>query len=194
MNKMTMFIPAIISLLFITACSTEAPQNLHAPNFTNYPRINIDTANIEVIEDYKSPQTAPNIEHLMPYSPADAMQIWVKDRLHATGSSKILQVDIIDASVIATELPKTQGIKGLFTNDQDKRYDARLEVEMRIYGDSALSEASTNVVITRSTTIPENASVVSRKAAYNQLVLDLTKMLNEKLEKNMRQYLNNYIK
>ncbi len=194
MNKFIFPALAIIISFFVSACSTPAAPAPQTLSFTGYPPINLDVGNIEVAEDYKSPQRAPNVEHLMPYSPADAMQIWVKDRLRAKGSAKLAQVSIIDASVVATDLPKTQGIKGLFTNDQDKRYDARLEVEIRIYGDSALSEASTSVEVTRSITIPENASVNSRKATYNQLVADLMKMLNEKLEKNIHQYLNNYIK
>ena len=186
-----------ITLIFfaVAACSSPTPPINQQPiNFSQYAPINVDVARIDLIEEYKSPFAAPNVEHLMPYSPADAMQIWVKDRLRAKGSAKLAQVSIIDASVVATDLPKTQGIKGLFTNDQDKRYDARLEVEIRIYGDSALSEASTSVEVTRNITIPENASVNSRKATYNQLVADLMKMLNEKLEKNIHQYLNNYIK
>lgn len=194
MNKFIIHALAFMALPLISACSTPATPPTPTLSFTNQPNINMDVSNIEVSEDYHSPQRAPNVEHLMPYSPADAMQIWIKDRLRAKGASKLLQVSIIDASVVATDLPKTQGIKGLFTNDQDKRYDARLEVEMRVYGDSALSEASTSVEVTRSITIPENASVNSRKAAYTHMVSDLMKMLNEKLEKNMRQYLNNYIK
>ena len=193
MNKIFSIIAALTASLFLSACATPAPLPVQNISFTNYPAINIDVASIEVVEEYKSPLRTPNVEHLMPYSPAAAMKIWSKDRLKATGSAKLLQVAIIDAPVTVTDLPKTQGINGLFTNDQDKRYDARLEVELRIYGDSALSEASTNVVVTRSITIAENASVNVRKAAYNQLIFDLMKMLNEKLEKNMQEYMNNHI-
>lgn len=189
----TLFLLTLTAFLSITACTAPAPSSPPAPGFTQYPVININVANIELVEAYQSPLRTPNIEHVMPYSPSDAVKIWVKDRLRAVGSDKLMQVTILDASVVESKLPETQGIKGLFTIDQDRKYDAHLEVEMRIYGDAALSEANTSVSVTSSITVPENASVNSRKAAYQQMINGMMEMLNAKLEKNMREYMNNYI-
>lgn len=187
----TFFLALIV--IGITACSTPSQPPIATLNFSESPPINVNVAKIEVIEAYQSPFRAPNVEHLMPYSPADAMAIWVKDRVRATGSDKLLQITIVDASVIETDLPKTKGIKGLFTVDQSKKYDARIEVEMRIYGEAALSEANTSVIVTRSITIPENANVNYRKTAYIQMIQDMMKMVNDKLENNILTYMGNYI-
>lgn len=186
---------AYLMLIFgVAACSSPTPAVSQQPiSFMQYPPINIDVSRIDMIEEYKSPFSSPNVEHLMPYSPADAMALWVKDRLHATGRDKILQITIKDASVKSIDLPKTTGLTGLFTNDQDKKYDGRLEVELRIYGDQPLSLADTSVIVTRSITIPENASVNARKTAYIQMVQDMMKMLNDRLEANIRNYMGNYI-
>ena len=184
---------AICVVFIITACSTTSAPTQRDISFSKYPKINVAVANIEVIENYKSPQKAPNVEHLMPRSPSDAMQIWVHDRLRATSSDKLLQININDASVISTNLPRTKGITGLFTVDQEKRYDARLEIEMKLYGDSSLSEANTSVTVTRSITIPENATVNSRHVAYEKMLADLMKDLNDKLEQNIQNYFRNYI-
>lgn len=184
---------AFTSLVFIFSCTSPISPQIEEIKFTSSPIINVNVNNIEVVEAYQSPFRAPNIEHLMPYSPADAMHIWVKDRLRAIGSDKLLQVTIVDASVTVSDLPKTKGIKGLFTVDQDKKYDARLEVEVKIYGGAALSEADTSVIVTRSITIPENANVNSRNAAYTQMIQDMMKMLNDKMEQNMLSYMRNYV-
>ena len=191
MNKFVVLMLAALSL--VSACSTPKPVSTPELNFTQQPVIKLDVTKIEVIEAYKSPFASPNVEHLMPYSPADAMQIWIKDRLRATGSDKMLQITIVDAPVIAKDLPKTKGITGLFTVDQDKEYNARLEVEMRVYGTEALSEATTSVSVTRSISIPENASADSRKSAYTLMIQDMMKTINEKLEQNIRSYLGKYI-
>ncbi len=193
MTKLKNLFFSLAALVCITACATATPPRLQEINFTQSPVINVNVASIEVVETYKSPFHAPNIEHLMPYSPADAMNIWVKDRLRAVGSDKLLQITIVDAPVTVSDLPKTKGVKGLFTVDQDKKYDARLEVEMRIYGGAALSESDTSVIVTRSITIPENASADSRKAAYVQMIQDMMKMMNDKLEQNMLSYMGNYV-
>lgn len=184
---------SVLALTLLAACATNPYGASQTPSFSKYPAINVDVAKIDVIEEYKPPMRAPNIEHLMAYTPANVMKIWVHDRLHATSGSKMLQVRIIDASVTATDLPKTKGLRGAITNDQDKRYDGRLEVELRIYGEGALSEANTSVTITRSVTVPEDASDATRRGTYEKLVSDMMNMLNDKLEKNMQQYMGNYI-
>lgn len=186
---------AIAAITFISACATSpAPTVTQVPNFTKSPLINLDVSKIEVVEAYKAPFAAPNIEHLMPYTPADAVQIWVKDRLRASGNNnKLLQVNIIDASVIEQKLPKTGGIAGVFTIDQDRKYEARLEVEIRVYGGKPLSEADTSIIVTRSITLPENASADSRKAAYIQMLNDMMEIVDTKLDKNIHDYLGNYI-
>jgi hypothetical protein len=193
MIKFSRFVLLFSILLGIAACATPEQPSTPTLSFTGSSKINVNVASIEMIEAYKSPFRPPNVEHLMPYSPADAVALWVKDRLQAVGSDKLLQITIVDASVIESDLPKTKGITGLFTVDQDKKYDARIEVEMRIYGEAALSEASTSVIVTRSITMAENASVNSRKAAYIKMIQDMMKMVNDKLENNMLNYMQNYI-
>ncbi len=159
-----------------------------------YQPIYLDVANIEFVEEYKSPMRSPYVEHLIPYSPSEAMHIWVKDRLRTVGLDKTLQVIIKDASVIATELPKPDGITGFFTDSQDWRYDAKLDVEMRIYGEGAMSEASIDVSATQSTTISEKASALpSAKPFSASMIADLMESANAELEKNMFKYFSKYI-
>jgi hypothetical protein len=192
-KKPSVLLLAMVALLEVSACSAPAQPPAPSLNFTSSPTIQVNVARIETVEAYKSPYSAPNVEHLMSYTPADAMAIWIKDRLRATGHDKLLQITIVDASVKESDLPTTKGIKGLFTVDQNKRYDARLEVEMKIYGEGALSESSTSAFVTRSITIPENASVIYRKNAYEKMLQELMKMLNDKLENNMLNYMGNYV-
>ncbi len=179
--------------LLLASCDAPPPPKVNELSFTKLPIIKVNVANIEVVDAYKSPYKAPNIEHLMPYTPADAMHIWVKDRLRATGSDKLLQITILDAPVTSTDLPTSKGVKGVFTVEQDKRFDAKLEVEMRLYGGEALSEANTSVSVMRSITIPENASVNARRAAYEKLIAEMMDMLNAKLENNMLNYMGNAV-
>src|SRR3546814_13039922 len=40
-----------------------------------------------VIDAYRSPGTAPNVEHLFPSPPATAMARWASDRLEAVGTT-----------------------------------------------------------------------------------------------------------
>ncbi len=183
------------ALLLLTACQSNAPlQRFAPPSFTKYTPINLEVSNIEVIDEYQPPMRAPNVDHFFATTPGEAMHIWVRDRLRAVGRERTAQVIIKDASVIETSLAKTPGFKGAFTNDQAQRYDARLEVEIRIYGTGgALSEANINAVATRSQTVAENASVAERERVFNSMMNELMDSVNAELEKNIYQYFGNYI-
>lgn len=184
----------LILALTLAAC-TEAPEMPKAQpiGFTQYQPFQVNVANVEIVGDYKSPQKAPYVEHLFPTSPEDAMRAWVRDRIRVTGGSGSLQVIIKDASVKQENLAKTEGIKGAFTNDQAARYDARLEIEMRIYNGRSISEANLNTVATRSDMLPENASPLSRDKMFDAMIKKLMDEMNAELEKNIHTYFNRFL-
>lgn len=182
-------LPFFAAMLLIFASCDSPPPAGPSLNFKRYQPIYMNVSGIDVQEEYRSPGRAPNVEHLMPYSPADAVQIWVKDRLRASGGNKTMQVIIKDASVVGKDIPS----EGVFSFGSDKQYDARLEVEMRIYGDEALSEASINVVATRSMTMSDSASARTRDAAYRDMINDMMTTLNAELEKNIFAHLGAYV-
>lgn len=184
----------LAGVLALGACAKDSPVDYPPLNFTRYQPIHLNVASIEFVNEYKSPLRSPNVEHLMPYSPEDAMRIWVKDRLRAVGPEKSLQVIIRDASVVVTELHKDNSIEDFLTIDQDRRYDAKLEVELRIYGSaSALSEANVSVKAARSLTMSENASVNQRNAKFRQVIGEMMEGVNAELEKNIFMYMASHI-
>lgn len=187
---MRKFIPFLLAVL-LAACSTSGPPPGKEMSFTRYQPIHVDVENIQIIEEYKSPMRDPNVEHLLPVSPAEAMRIWVKDRIRAVGGTKTLEVIIKDASVVSTQLPGA-GVD-VFTNSRDRRYDARLAVEMRIYGGRAMSNVSIQVHANRYLAISEKASLAEREAIFRKMIADLMESINGQLEKNMFAYFKDYI-
>jgi hypothetical protein len=183
-----------MAVLLLTACSSGAPPA--APKsigFKRYQPIMMNVSKIDVLEEYRAPMRNPNVEHLLPVSPAEAMQTWVKDRLRVASTEKSMQVIIKDASVISTPLPKPEGVAGIVNLGNDRRYDARLNVEMRIYGDGAMSEASIEVSATRTINVNERVSVHEREAIFRRMIFYLMETMNAALEKNMFQYFGNHI-
>lgn len=184
-------------LLLVSGCFDSTPMP-EAPQFkvgfTRFPPFKLDVAFIDVVEEYRSSGKAPYVEQFFTVSPASAMRTWIEDRLQTVGQERYLQVVIKDASVKETRLQRTEGMKGVFTKEQSERYDARLEVEMRIYGSrSALSEANIHVTATRSATIREDASPVDRDRLFNRMTVELMEVMNAELEKNIYAYFGNYL-
>ena len=193
MQKISRFSLFLVLASLLGACSDNDAPASAALNFTRYQPIYMSVSNIEVVEEYKSPMRAPNVEHQMPYSPADAMQIWVKDRLRAAGGPHTMQVIIKDASVIEKEKPKQEGVAGLLTLKVDHQYTARLEVEMRIYGDAAMSVASINVVASRNMTLGAVLTANRRDERFRAMIQEMMTATNAELEKNIFQHLGNYV-
>jgi hypothetical protein len=192
---MQKIIPLVVSILFLAACqNTHAPTKMPIPHFTHKPALSLQVRDISVTEDYEFPSKSPYIEHTLDYPPSEMFTIWLKDRLKADGASSYIQASITDASIQKTELPKTPGIKGLFTNDQTEKYDAKMVVQLRLYNEErTIAIADVNATSTRSITIAENASVVERDTAYYNLSKALVNDIGNELEKQIRRVFAAYI-
>ena len=189
LRRLQRFAP--IFLLAAASCQTApAPPALPEMNFTRYQPIHLDIANVDIIDEYKSPGHEPYVEHLVSVSPAEAMHNWVRDRLKASGSDKSLQVIIKDASIVSHKPENPNTVLGPAPN---RRYDARLEVELRVYGTDAMSEASVKVVSTQTITLSDSASLDQRKRVFYRMVYDLMESANAELEKQIFTYFHRYI-
>ena len=185
---------SLIAVLFLASCANEKVVEHPPISFTRYMPIFLNVASIQYMDEYKSPLRPPYVEHLLPYSPAEAVRIWVKDRIRAVGPDKSLHVIIKNASVKASVLHKDNSIEDFFTIDQDKRYDAELDLELRIYGpNSALSEASITVSVRRPISLSENASAYRRNSAFREMIGSMMEAANAELEKNIFQYMGGHI-
>ncbi len=180
-----LFLPLV--LLLLSACLMTPENAPFAPYSPKAPSIALDVASVEVVEAYQSSGAAPYVEHSFPITPADAVKTWVKKRLKTTGQSRRLEVTIKDASAKAEKLPLKDGIEGLLTNEADTRVNARIEVEMRLYSDKTMSDASVNVVALRSQTFSESTPLAERDRLLYDLVLTMMDDLDRSLEKNIRE-------
>jgi hypothetical protein len=185
--------PALLMVfsLLVAGCKSEPPPPpLPQMTFTRYQPIYLAVANIDIVEEYKQPQREPYVEHLLSLSPAEAMRIWVKDRLKSAGQDKSLQIVIKDASVISHPQDSQDTLLGPAPN---RRYDARIDVDMRVYGSDAMSEANINVIATQTITVSDSASLDERNRIFYRMIYDLMESANAELEKQVFTYFPKYI-
>lgn len=161
--------------------------------FVNSPSIAIDVQQVEITREYVPRGAKPNVEHLFPVTPNDAVTRWVGDRLVPVGRSRLVRVVVKDASVIEVPLEKTGGIKGWFTTDQAERYDATMEVVVEIRSDVG-RDAYASARVKRSQTIEEGASPAKRREVWYAMTERLMADLDKELERSMRQYLSPYLR
>ncbi len=185
----------LIILGLLSACeSAPAAYTPAALDFSGTP-VRLNVAQIRVVENYRAPMTRPNVEQEFPTPPAAAVKKWVSQRLTAVGSSGVLEIAIDDASIREVPLPKTGGIKGVFTDDQDARYDGNLRVSLRLYdGVQVGSVASGDVSVMRSRSINEKATVNERERLYENLTKEMMTGFESETNARLRQYFSAYIR
>ena len=187
--------------LTLAACQQAPSAFTPGPFAFEVNRMAPMTANVHevrITSEYQPTMRTPYVEQDFPVAPAIAVKKWVSQRLEpnpAISANSILEVVITDASVKETRLPKTKGVKGVFTDDQDARYDARIAVTFRVFsGDQAMSSATGDVIVTRSRTINERATVYEREAIYHTMLRDMMIQFDSEAKSRLHQYFQPFLK
>jgi hypothetical protein len=169
-----------------TLCATAAAEG-------GKPRLALDVLKVETATEYQAPRTAPNVDHLFPTPPDEAIRNWVKTEFEAVGRDRLALLVIREASVVEVPLEKAGGIRSWFTVDQSERYDAVVDVQIEIRGDQG-REAYASAQVKRSRTVPEDITEDGRRAVWAEMTDDLLNDLGGQLETAMRRFLADYIR
>jgi hypothetical protein len=187
---------AILALaaLALAGCSSAPPPPPRFPEivFSGEP-IKLAVAAIDIVEAYQPPLAKPHVEHLFPISPEHMAARWPKDRLVPAGGSLRARYTVKEAGVTEIELPRTEGIRGVFTKDQGWRYDAALDVVLDIVDERGFAVGTVTAHAERSQTVAEDVTLAQRDEAWYAMTQAMAKDLNAELERNIRANLARFI-
>lgn len=118
-------------------------------------------------------------------------KLWAEDRLKADGfsSNRIAEFIIKDASV-TEEVEKSEE---LLQKDRLK-YRANLSVVLKITDKSNLAAAETSIDAWRELRIPVDTKIADKEKYWNDMVYKLFDEFNRRMEQNINEYLNMYVK
>jgi len=187
--------PLAVAGVMLGACGTSTPtQRLPEMTFAHLQTISVDVAAFEVINQFNPPLAAPHIEHLMPTSPAVALQQWLKDRFKGVGKTGTLRLIIEDARATETTLTKNESLKGKFTKQQSQRYDMTVKATMELRGIAGDLLASTTAQAEQSITAREDISLNDREKLWFDTVSQLMASFNQAMEANIRTYMGRWLR
>lgn len=179
---------ALLLSVIPAACSSNAITTPTYPaySFSSSGVFNINVAQIEFSEEYVSPYGPPNVEHTFPIKPAKAIVGLINDRFRPISTSGVLRVHIIDASVIEERLPQTEGIRGVFTNDQAARYKGSIKIILEIEEPGHyLPRATFTTYASRSDTVSEYISYYDRQKFFYDFTYQMLNQINDQISKNI---------
>jgi len=200
-TKMIKNLRAAALILFVglsmAGCAASVPNPTFPDlTFRHLGPINLNVGALENATAYKAPLAGPNVEHLFPVPPGAALGRWAADRLVAAGDpgeGAMARFTILDASVLETALEMKKGLTGAFTKDQSERYDAMLTASLEIFDAGGTRKGFANATTKRSITVREDATVNQREQAWFSLTEALMKDISAELEKNISQYLGDWL-
>ena len=166
--------------LALGGCASQVPVKPPAVSFGDHSPIALDVAVIDIVEQYRPPMAKPNVEHIAPNPPGQAVRRWAAERLRAAGSSGSAQVIIMDASIVESQLAREQGITAFFTTQQSQRYDGRVEVKIVCRSPSGQTGYA-QAMASRSSTVPEDISLAGREETWDKLVRGMMEDLDNRL-------------
>lgn len=196
MTRFSKFLSILVVCALSTACglfkgdtsNMEAPSV--EPRFDSTGKIELKVNKVDVISEFTPSFRRPNVEHLFPISIEKTARLWAHDRLEAVdfSSPKVAKVIIKDASV--TE--ELEPVDGVFEKDRIK-YRATLYITIRVTDGNDLSSAGTEVEAWRELTIPADTPIEDKEKYWNKMVYDLFNDFNQRMDYNIRKYLNMYV-
>ena len=194
MKKILTILFAGFAALTLSACSTMSnneatPERYSDLHFDNKQPIPLMVNKIDVKSEFSPSFTRPNVEHLFPVSIEKTAKIWAKERLEAAdySSGRVAEVIIEDASVTEHEQKSEQILqKDLL------QYHANLKVTVRVLDSKA--SAQTTVEAYRDLTMSIDTNIEDKEKHWNEMVIRLFQAFDERMETDIRRYLNMYIK
>jgi len=178
---------ALVAALLLAGCQPPPPRpDFPDLRFNARLPLQIDVARLVVEPSYQMPFRAPNVEHLFPVPPLRALENWASDRLKPVGKSGRVVMNILNASVVETELPVTQGLTGTFTTQPAERYDLAIEATVQVYDSNGLIARSANVKTQRSQSVLQGITPNDRDRALYDMTKDAMVDFDRQMENEMR--------
>jgi hypothetical protein len=183
------------SLAFLAACDTPPNRREFATlTFQDRPNIRLDVAQIEIVQAYKAPGQAPNVDHLFPQKPVDVAMSWGRDVLRAVGQRGMATYTVLDASATETRLPRSTGMTQMFRKEQSDRYDLRIAVQLQVNNPLLRATGGAQASASRSQTVGEDMTLNEREAVWFEMTESAMRELDRKLEAAIRDKLRVFVR
>jgi hypothetical protein len=193
MNRRTFL--ALPALAALTACDTPPMRQSFATlTFQDRSPLRLDVAQIDIVQAYKAPGVAPNVDHLFPQKPTDVAAAWGRDVLRAVGERGSATYTIVDASATESPLPRSSGLTQVFRTEQSDRYDLHIAVKLEIGNPLLAKTGHVTASVSRSQTVAEDMTLNQREAVWFQMTESAMRELDRKLEAAIREKLAPFVR
>lgn len=182
--------PAALALVSACRATTSAPAPAAPADFSAFPPISLNVAAIDVVDSRRP--VAGAVDGTLSDPPIEVIRRWAAGRLRAAGRRGRARVVVTEASLVEVPLKITDGVRGLFTDDQAWRWNGRVAAEISAenvgteVGESAI-RGSTKASANATATANEKSTIAEREVIKAEVVRSMCERLNAALDARIRQ-------
>lgn len=177
--------PAVALCLSLAACASAPPLPPKASlAFESASRLVVPAAKIEIVDNYKPPLVAPNVEHQHDVRPASLVQRWIAARTKTIPNAPgALTLTVKEASVIEQPLEVKTDWRHMFDRQSDRKLTATLAWRLA-YESPSLSWQSDGSA-TSVQGVLEQSSLNEADADYNRMIESLAAAFDQRLAQQL---------
>ena len=184
---------ALGALVALAGCETPVPSDkLPEMTFRHLQPIQLLVSDIQIETTAPASTEPPNIGHLFPTPPEQALRNWARDRLVARGTGGSARFTITKAEAVRTSLQTDRGMAGLFKKELSDRYEGQIEAVLTVVDATGTRRARVEGRADHAATVREDATLAERRRIMYELVEKMMADFNVEMERNINTYLRDH--
>ncbi|HEV2677566.1 MAG TPA: hypothetical protein VGV37_23755 [Aliidongia sp.] len=178
---------ALVATAASCASAPPPPPKFADIHFLALPPFRLNVSQVQVDSQFRPTFQEPDVEHEFPVPPQRALENWAHDRLLAVGPTTgfVARFTILDASVRESDLKKKEGLKAVFTTQQNERYDGHVAVLVQLIDPQGIAERTATAEASISRSVPEGITLNERDKVWYELTRDLMADLDRQLQRQI---------
>ena len=174
-------------LLLLSSC-TATSQKTVLPIYetTDFQSLRLDARKMEIIENWNMPMEPPYIEHTLSPNLSSMLVDWASRVLIPVGGSGEVVLDISQASVKITSLPRREKLIDLFKDNQEVMARADVKAKLLWIQPVGGKQAIIDLSATASSSMKETSTPNEREIAIREVMIEAINLINEQAEVEIR--------
>lgn len=182
--------------LFAAACATTSgtgpttQPDLPPPPlvFDHLTPLRLDVAEVRAEQRWQPPGRAPNVDHLAPTPPVEALTRMMRERVFAGGGTGVATFIIQDAAITSSVVPSGS----MFASDGE-RFDGSIMVRLEVRGGDPEKSGFATAQVRRSVTLGSRPDAAERRRQLDLLVRQMLADMNVEFEYQVRRSLKDWL-
>ena len=174
-------------LLLLSSC-TATSQKTVLPIYetTDFQSLRLDARKMEIIENWNMPMEPPYIEHTLSPNLSSMLVDWASRVLIPVSGSGEVVLDISQASVKITSLPRSEKLIDLFKDNQEVMVRADIKAKLIWIQPVGGKQAIIDLSATASSSMKETATPNEREIAIREVMIEAVNLINQQAEVEVR--------